>query len=293
MRTRLCDVLGIDVPIVQAPITSDAALPLAVAGAGALGMVQASWTADVTATVAAVREANVAVNFVLEWPMEERLDEALAAGARIVSFFWGDAAALTARGKDAGATVLVTVASAEEARRAEAAGADVIVAQGWEAGGHVWGEIATSVLVPAVVDAVSVPVVAAGGIGDGRGLAAVLALGADGAWIGTRFLASTEAVSSYKERIVAADETDAIHTRLFSIGWPAPHRVLRNEALAAGVERPASEPHDASQVETAALYAGQSAALVHDVRPAAEIVRGLVAEATDALRRAQSSSSQP
>jgi nitronate monooxygenase len=286
MRTRLCDVLGIDVPIVQAPVTSDPALPLAVAAAGALGMVQASWTDDVAGTVGAVKDARVGVNFVLEWQMEERLEQALAAGAHTVSFFWGDAASLTERAKAAGATVLVTVATAEEAKRAEAAGADVIVAQGWEAGGHVWGEITTAVLVPAVVDAVSVPVVAAGGIGDGRGLAAVLALGADGAWIGTRFVASVESTHVYKERILAARETDAIYTRVFSAGWPAPHRVLRNAALAAGEERPPSEPHDESQLETAALYAGQSAALVNDVKPAAQIVRDLVDEAEAALRKA-------
>jgi nitronate monooxygenase len=147
----------------------------------------------------------------------------------------------------------------------------------------VWGEVATSVLVPAVVDAVAVPVLAAGGIADGRGIAAALALGAEGAVLGTRFVASDEMPSFYKERIVGARETDAVHTRVFSTGWPAPHRVLRNEALEAGTERPPSMPQSADEVETAALYAGQSAGLVHDVKPAAEIVRDLVRETQTAI----------
>lgn len=283
MRTRLCNLLGIDAPIIQAPIGSDPVLPLAVAGAGALGLLQATWTDDVAGLVERVRGHNVGFNFVLEWPMEERLDQALAAGAKIVSFFWGDATALVSRAKEKGATVLVTVASAEEARRAEAAGADVVVAQGWEAGGHVQGEVATSVLVPAVADAVAVPVVAAGGIADGRGLAAALMLGADGVWLGTRFVASEEAQHLYKQRVVDARETDAVHTRVFSTGWPAPHRVLRNAALEAGIERPASLPQSIDELETAALYAGQSAGLIHEVKPAAHIVRDVVAQAEAAL----------
>ena len=244
---------------------------------------QATWTEDVAGLVESVRGHNVGFNFILEWPMDQQLDRALEAGAKTVSFFWGDATALIGRAKEHGATVLVTVASSEEARRAEAAGADVVVAQGWEAGGHVWGEIATSVLVPAVADAVSVPVVAAGGIADGRGLAAVLMLGADGAWLGTRFVASEEAKHLYKQRIVEARETDAVHTSVFSTGWPAPHRVLRNAALDAGAERPASVPQNDAELETAALYAGQSSALIHEVKPAAQIVRDIVAQAEAAL----------
>src|SRR6185503_5154960 len=131
--------------------------------------------------------------------------------------------------------VLVTVGSAAEARRMVDVGVDAIVAQGWEAGGHVLGEVATLPLVPAVVDAVApVPVVAAGGIADGRGLAAVLMLGAAGAWIGTRFLAAEEAAihPRYRERILSATETDTVYTELFDGGWPdAPHRVIRNKTF--------------------------------------------------------------
>ena len=148
----------------------------------------------------------------------------------IISFFWRDPAGLVDLAKAAGATVMHTVANARDARAAVERGVDVIVAQGWEAGGHVRGTVATPPLVPAVVDAVApVPVIAAGGIADGRGLAAVLALGASGAWIGTRLLASEEAHPhpEYLERVFAASEDDTIHLDdLFHISWPdAPHRV--------------------------------------------------------------------
>ncbi len=139
--------------------------------------------------------------------------------------------------------------SAEEARRGVAAGVDVIVAQGWEAGGHVWSMVSTLPLVPAVVDAVApVPVIAAGGIGDARGVAAVLALGAQAAWLGTRFLLAEEMPvhEEYRRRLIAAAETDAQwYPDLYDVGWPAsPHRALRNSTAraweAAGARRTAS-----------------------------------------------------
>jgi NAD(P)H-dependent flavin oxidoreductase YrpB (nitropropane dioxygenase family) len=125
-----------------------------------------------------------------------------------------------------------TVASAEDARRAVQCAVDIVVAQGWEAGGHVRGSVASMALIPAVVDAVSpTPVIAAGGIADGRGLAAALALGAAGAWIGTRFLASDH--PRYRELLLHATENDTVFAEeLFDIRWPkAPHRVLRNKTV--------------------------------------------------------------
>jgi nitronate monooxygenase len=133
------------------------------------------------------------------------------------------------------------------------------------------------------VDAVELPVIAAGGIGDGRGVAAVLALGAQGAWLGTRFIATEEAHHLYKDRVLEALETDTVHTNVFSEGWPAPHRTLRNAASEAGAQRPASMPQNPDELETAALYSGQSAGLVHAIRPAAEVVQELAAEAEVAL----------
>jgi NAD(P)H-dependent flavin oxidoreductase YrpB (nitropropane dioxygenase family) len=217
----------------------------------------------------------------------------------------------------AGALHLHTVGSAEEARHAAAAGVDVILAQGWEAGGRVRGHVAALPLVPAVVDAVApVPVIAAGGVWDGRGLAAVLALGADAAWVGMRFLLAAEAGvhDDWRRRIRAARDTSAVHTTAFDGGWPdAPHRVLRNSTLdaweRAGRPTAPARPgegdviarapdgttikrYDATppvsritgEVEALALHAGQSAALVEDLQPAAMIVDRFVHDAAAALR---------
>ncbi len=212
-----------------------------------------------------------------------------------------------------------TVSTAKEARHAVECGVDVVVAQGWEAGGHVRGTVATMPLIPAVVDAVgSVPVMAAGGIADGRGFAAALALGACGAWIGTRFLASNEVAihPHYRERLLAATEDDTVYLEeLFDIGWPrAPHRVLRNSTVAAwesaGRPTTGTRPGEGEVVATSksrgpivryrsytpgadaegdidalSLWAGQSVALIHKVQPAAEIVREIVSEAQTILLR--------
>ena len=167
-------------------------LTAAVSNAGALGMLTLTWSdpaGDVVRETAALTDRPFGGNLVLESDQHRRLDQALEAGLRVVSFFFGDPIGYVEQVHEANGVVLQTVGSAEEARRAVASGVDVIVAQGWEAGGHVRGQVATLPLVPAVVDAVSpVPVIAAGGIGDARGVAAVLALGAQAAWLGTRFL---------------------------------------------------------------------------------------------------------
>ena len=171
----------------------------AVSNAGGLGAIPL-WRADIDTLRNQVRDIRAltdkafAVNLNLDFPQEERLEACLQERVPVISFFWGASPSLVSRAKSAGALVLQTVGTAKEARAAVDNGVDVVVAQGWEAGGHVWGTVATMALVPMVVDAVGpVPVVAAGGIADGRGLAAALALGASGAWIGTRFLASAEA----------------------------------------------------------------------------------------------------
>jgi len=143
-------------------------------------------------------------NLILTSDQHRRLDDALEAGVRIVSFMGRDPAGYVEQVHDANGVVLHTVGSAEEERRAAASGVDVVVAQGWEAGGHVRGQVATLPLVPAVVDAVApVPVIAAGGIGDARGVAAVLTLGAQAAWLGTRFLPLGTDRSGLKDRASA------------------------------------------------------------------------------------------
>jgi nitronate monooxygenase len=315
MRTPLCDLLGIEHPIVQAPMGGPAVpqLAAAVSNTGALGTLALSWSDDAGAAVRELQgltTRSFGGNFGLQLDQRDRLDAALEAGLRIVSLFWGDPSPYVERVHEAGALLLHTVGSAEEAKRAVGAGVDVIVAQGWEAGGHVWGQIGTLALVPAVVDAVApTPVIAAGGIGDGRGVAAVLALGAQGAWVGTRFLMAEEAPvhERYRERLIQADETDALwFADLFDGGWPdAPHRALRNATIdaweAAGRPAAGSRPGEGNKVATRpngsgipryasstpvegldgdidamSLWAGQSVALARRVQPAADIVAELV-----------------
>ena len=167
MRTPVCELLGIEQPIVQAPMSALTELAAAVSNAGALGMLALTWSTpagDVVRETAALTERPFGGNLILDSDQHRRLDEALEAGLRIVSLFWGDPAGYVEQVHEAGGVVLHTVGSAEEARRAVASGVDVIVAQGWEAGGHVQSQVATLPLVPAVVDAVApVPVIAAGG----------------------------------------------------------------------------------------------------------------------------------
>ena len=312
-RTAVCELLGLDVPIVQAPMSAVPQLAAAVSNAGALGMLALSWSSpagDPVRETAALTDRPFGGNLILNSDQHRRLDEALDAGLRVVSLMWGDPAGYVERVHDAGGVVLQTVGSAAEAQRAVAAGVDVVVAQGWEAGGHVWSAVATLPLVPAVVDAVApVPVIAAGGIGDARGVAAVFALGAQAAWLGTRFLLAAEMPvhEHYRRRVIDADETEAQwYADLYSVGWPgAPHRALRNatSAMWEAAGRPAlgSRPgegdvlaHFASgdaivRYETAApmvgttgdldalsLWAGQSVALAKRAQPAAQIVAELV-----------------
>lgn len=246
----------------------------------------------------------VAVNLVLEWEVTRHVQACLAAGARIFSFFWGDPSRHVDAIHQAGGTVLQTVGSIDEGRRAVDCGADIVIAQGLEAGGHVRGEITSIVLVPAMVDALpGVPVVAAGGIADGRGVAAALCLGACGAMTGTRFLASHEANTHdrYRAAVVSAESEDAVYTRIFDGGWPnAPHRVLSNDPLRrwteSGTAETGARPGEGEEVarrgttsllrygddiptrdttgkvSELARYAGQSVGLVHSVQAARDIV---------------------
>jgi NAD(P)H-dependent flavin oxidoreductase YrpB (nitropropane dioxygenase family) len=303
LRTPFCSLVGCDLPIVQAPIGSATTVELvaAVCEAGGLGVLAGSWLEldELRAEIASVRAATprpFAVNLVLQWDQRERVRVCLEGGVPVLSFFWGDPSSHVAACHAAGAIVLHTVATAAEAARAVSLGVDCVVAQGVEAGGHVWGEVSSLALVPAVVDAVSpVPVVAAGGIADGRGLVAALALGASAAWLGTRFVATTEARAhpSWQQRIVAASERSTSLTTLFDRGFEdAPERVLRTPVLDAweAAGRPDGEryrddpplPGDPSP-ELRANYAGQSAGLVRDVVPAGELVRRIAREAETAI----------
>ena len=326
MKTALCTRLGIEFPIIQAPMGGAVgpALAAAVSNAGGLGML-VLWRANEEAMRRQIKEVRAltsrpfGVNLNLDFPQEERLAICLEEGVPIISFFWQDPSALVPRAKSGSAIVMHTVGSAADAKRAVDCGVDIVVAQGWEAGGHLRGTVATMPLIPAVVDAVSpTPVVAAGGIADGRGLAAVLALGAAGAWIGTRFLASHEAAihTRYRERLLEANESDTVYLEnLFDVGWPnAPHRTLRNQTVdvweAAGRPSSGKRPGQDEVIATSrsigpivryqsytpgsdaegdidamSLWAGQSVGLVSRLQSAHDIVHEVVDEAQLILRQ--------
>ena len=213
MQTRFTQLTGCSVPIQQAPMgpVSSPALALAVAAAGGLGTIPAFGVpaqklepllADLSARAAGVLAANF-----LTASIAPDAVQAAASHVRIVDFFWSDPdPALVSLAHDAGALVSWQVGSAAEARAAADAGCDIVVVQGVEAGGHVRGQSALLPLLNAVLEVTDVPVLAAGGIGDGRALAAVLAAGADGARIGTRFIATTEsgAHPDYKRAVLEA-----------------------------------------------------------------------------------------
>ncbi|MDF9745828.1 NAD(P)H-dependent flavin oxidoreductase [Natrinema salsiterrestre] len=329
LRTPLCSTLGIEYPIVQAPIGSATTpeLAAAVSNAGGLGHLAVTWR-DLAETRRAIRETRdltddpFAVNLVLDEATtvvdtDEHLETVLEAGVDVVTLSFGDAEPYVERIHDAGAVVSQTVGSAAGARDAVAAGVDLVVTQGLEAGGHVQSGVTTMALVPRVADAVGdeVPIVAAGGIADGRGIAAVLALGADGAWLGTRFVATDEAAvhDEYRRRLTEGDETDIVHTTVFDKGWPGtPHRVLRNETLerwegagrpaagdrpgeddiiatteaGGGIERYAealATPDVDGDIDEMALFAGQSVGLTDEVRSAGGLLKELVAETRTAV----------
>jgi len=323
LETALTRRLGLTAPIVQGPMgeVSRPALTAAVSDAGGLGILGLTWSPpdEIGPLIEETRSLTgrpFGVNLVLAWDQHERLTRVLEAGVTIVSLSWGDPEPYLPALRAAGALSILTVGSAEEAAAAVAAGIDIVLAQGVEAGGHVVGQVGTMALVPAVVDAAgTAPVIAAGGIADGRGLAAALMLGAAGACCGTRFLASDEAYAhpDYKQRVLEARETDTCYSTLFDGGWPdAPHRSLINRVVADWIAagRPAAGarpdeglaigrtadgspmklyddvsvlPGIGGDLETLPLYAGQSAGLVSAIKPAGEIVAEMTADAIAAL----------
>lgn len=330
LTTLLCKTLGIEHPILSAGMggATGPTLAAAVSNAGGCGQVTISG-AGAEGSGGLIRQTRemtdrpFAANVILAYGDAE-IETALAERVPILFLFWGDPAPYVTDAHRRGTKVVVQVGSETEAVAAAEAGVDVIVAQGLEAGGHVRGTTPLFALIPQVVEAVSpIPVVAAGGIVDGRGLAAALALGADGVLMGTRFLASEEADvdPGYRARILAAKgPEDTVYSEdLFDVGWPnapAPHRILRNRLVeeweAAGKPRPGQRADEAGEIgtrrmfdgrtvpirmyssvtattafdvdlERAALWAGMSVGLVREVKPAAEIVRETIREAEEIL----------
>jgi nitronate monooxygenase len=313
IATRLTETLGIRHPVLLAPmdIVADGKLAAAVSRAGGFGIIGGGYgdEAWLRREMDAAGDARVGVGFIT-WSMARQprlLDLVLEREPAAVMLSFGELAPHAARIRKTGAKLICQVQTVAQAKDATAHEADVIVAQGGEAGGHGMAR-GTFALVPAVVDAVrGVPVAAAGGVGDGRGLAAALMLGADGVLMGTRFYASQEAaaLSRAKERIVAASGDRTIRSVLFDIArrnvWPAPYtgrvlcndfsdrwqgreiELLRNQQAEA--ERYAAA-REAGDYDTAAVIAGESVDLVNDIPPAEEIVERVVREAEGALSAA-------
>ncbi len=351
MRTKLCDLLGVDAPVINAPMSEEAGpeLAIAVSRAGGLGMLGHGVTDldQVREHIRAVKAATdrpfgVGLLFPLgdappkatrEEPVEvaarpipafldhlvgpeglpatvsnrrqalevadQRLDIAIEEGVKILTCGLGAPDRVIRRAKAAGVFVIALVGSVRAARDAEARGVDAIIAQGHEAGGHT-GRTSTLVLVPKVVASVTVPVIAAGGIADGRAMAAMLLLGAQGVLVGTRFLATPEArtAPSHKQAIVDMRDDDTIISRCFT-GKPA--RVIRNAFIDAwrgheseilpmpaqmDLVRALVEPaKKQGRLDAANWPTGQGAVNVKRIMPAAEVVNELLAEAREAFAR--------
>ncbi len=295
MKTRLCELLGIEYPIIQGGMAwvATAELAAAVSNGGGLGLIAAGGApADVVREqIKKARELTdkpFGVNVMLMSPFaDEVMQVVIEEKPAVVATGAGNPAKYIPALKEAGIKVLPVIPSVALAKKMEKSGADAIIAEGTEAGGHI-GELTTMVLIPQVADAVSIPVVAAGGIADSRGAVAAFALGADGIQVGTRFICSTECIAhdNYKQAVLKAKDRDAVVTGR-STG--APVRALKNkltreyerlekegapfeeiEQLGVGGLRRAFAEGD---VEMGSLMAGQSAAMVHKIEPCADIIK--------------------
>jgi nitronate monooxygenase len=316
LKTRFTELVGCEVPIQLAAMPGICSLELvcAVCEAGGLGMTAAPLTPPAALAVEldrlkATTKRPFGVNFLIPFLDPECLDVA-ASRARVIEFFYGAPdRALVERARMHGAVVAWQVGSVDEARAAEQVGCDLLVAQGFEAGGHVRGAVGLLPLLGEVLDAVEIPVVAAGGIATARAMAGALAAGASAVRIGTRFVATREsgAHPAYVDALLRARAEDTVYSEAFSVMWPnAPHRVLGScveaaRALADGpvgeidlgggpmpVPRfavPAPTRSATGRVDAMALYAGQSVGAVNDAPPAGALVRRL-AEDAEALLRA-------
>jgi enoyl-[acyl-carrier protein] reductase II len=314
LRTPFCDLLEIEVPVLQAAIwpATSPELVAAVSEGGGLGSLGAVFgSADhVRRQIERVRELTdrpFVVNHVVPALDEAAFGVTLEARPAAVSFALGHPAALVERVHAAGSKVIHQVHTVTQARQVAELGVDVIIAQGSEAGGQgMTAGVGTMALVPQVVDAVDpIPVLAAGGVGDGRGLAAALVLGGAGVNVGTRFLASEEAgaAESWKRRILESESEEAVRFETWSAFMPPAEgaydvvpRVMRTDFVSEWETRREEAAREAERLRgdlMAALQAGraheltpftgQSAGLITDVRPAADIVRAMAAEAEKAL----------
>ncbi len=306
-KTEICDLLNIEAPILQGGMAwvATAELAAAVSNAGGLGVVAAgnAPAAIVEEQITKARELTdkpFGVNIMLLSPFIDEVVEVVhRQKVSVVTTGAGNPGKYMAYLKEYGAKIIPVVPSVAFAKRMERAGSDAIIVEGTEAGGHI-GELTTMALVPQAAQSVSIPVIAAGGIADGRGFLAALSLGAKGVQIGTRFVCSTECIAhnAYKEMLVKAGDRDAVVTAR-STGHPV--RVLKNrfvkellamekegigleelEQLGAGKLRIAVQD---GNIQDGSVMAGQIAGLVSDIRPCKEIISTILQEAHQQLNQ--------
>jgi nitronate monooxygenase len=303
--------LGLRVPIVNAPMGGVAGgrLAAAVTAAGGLGMVGMGSAATPASLADELRHVSGSFGIgLVEWVIRAQpglLDDALAARPALLSVSFGTDWAWVGKARDAGITTATQVYDASGARQAVDAGIDIVVARGSEGGGHGEVKLATLPLLDTVLDAVPVPVLAGGGVASARSLAAVLAAGASGAWVGTRLAACPEALTGDGSRraLIAAAETDTRVTRVFDVAmglpWPArfPSRVLANDFVARwtgredalAADRPARDALEASiagdDVRVAPVDAGQGVGMIRDDASAGQVIERMCAGAESLLRR--------
>lgn len=313
LKTKLCDLLGIRYPVMLAGMSGVAYAELCAAvseagGFGTLGMASQgpAGIRDQMRRVRDLTDKPFGVDLLAAQPqtLEAAVDIIIEEGAAAFISGLGVPTAILARLKAAGLKVMNVCGTVRHAKAGAEAGLDAVIAQGTEAGGHT-GQVAGMALIPQIVDAVEIPVIAAGAITDGRGLAAALALGAQGVWMGTRFIASQEAHAAplYQQVILEAGDTDTIVTRCYS---GKPMRVYRNDYVADWEKRPGdikpfpaqallSHQHQvmggiAGQIDgldraRSCFAMGQGAGAITDVPKAGEIVRRVVEEAETLLAR--------
>ena len=306
MKTKITEMLGIEYPIIQGGMAwvAENCLAAAVSEAGGLGIIGAAsapaeWVREQIRLVKEKTDKPFGINIMLMSPYAEDVARVVAEEkVPVVTTGAGSPEKYMKMWKEAGIKVIPVVASVALAKRMERCGADALVAEGTEAGGHI-GENTTMVLVPQIADAVSIPVIAAGGIADGRGMAAAFMLGAQGVQIGTRFVASQEAQvhENYKNYIVKAKDIDSRVTGR-STGHPV--RALRNQMTKTYLEKEqAGVPFEELELLTlgslrkavvegdvvnGSVMAGQSAAMIHDILPCKEIIEKLIAQAETVMK---------
>lgn len=305
-ENRVSRILNTDYPIIQGGMAwaSDPILTAAVSNAGGLGMLASgSMNAeDLSLEIEKTRtltERAFGVNVMMLSPhLHEIIDLLVQERVHLVTLGAGNSGKVIGKLKSAGIVVAPVIASVAMARRAESVDADMVIAEGMEAGGHI-GRVTTMALVPQVADAIQIPVVAAGGIADGRGMAAAFCLGAEGVQMGTRFVCSVECQvhENYKERLVKASELDAI---IAGVGSGHPIRCLRNsltrkidvmekrgaefeeiERIAVGGLRRAVKEGD---MDNGSVMAGQICGLVKEIVPVDKIIRSMIEEFTHIFR---------